>query len=58
MVKSFLTMAPSQEEERRNSATIATLKDVAAGNIELHNEEKGLRSEESSDEELHTIEKV
>ena len=51
-------MAPSQDEERRNSATIATLKDVAAGNIELHNEEKGLRSEESSNEELHTIEKV
>jgi hypothetical protein len=51
-------MALSQDEERRNSATIASLKDAAVGNIEFHNEEKGLRGEESSDEELHTIEKV
>ena len=51
-------MAPSQEEERRGSATRATLKDAAAGKIELHNEEKGFQSEESSGEELHTIEKV
>ena len=58
MVKLLLAMAPSHEEERRGSATIATLKDAAAGKIELHDEEKGIHSDESSGEDLHTIEKV
>jgi hypothetical protein len=50
-------MAPSQEVPRNNSTTIASLKD-AAGKVEFTTEDKkGITSDESSDEELHTVEK-
>jgi hypothetical protein len=50
-------MASSQEVPRNNSATIASLKD-AAGKVEFTTEDKkGITGDESSDEELHTVEK-
>ena len=50
-------MAPSSEVPRSNSATIATLRD-ATGKIEFTTEDKkGNISDETSSEELHTVEK-
>lgn len=50
-------MAPSQEVPRNNSATIASLKDVA-GKVEFTTEDKkDIVRDESSSEELHTVEK-
>lgn len=46
-------MAPSHDEERRGSATIASLKDAAGGQVDFHAEEPALKSEDSSGEELH-----
>lgn len=49
-------MSPSHDEERgerRGSATIASLKDSAGGQVEFHAEEPALKSDQSSGEELH-----